>query len=125
MPKMEVYDPPMCCSSGICGPSVDPALARFAADLEWLKGQGVEVTRFNLAQEAPRFAGNKLVADALRERGTECLPLVLVDGRVVAEGVRPSRDALAALAGIVVRRTPKMLVPKGGGSCCSPGTGCC
>jgi hypothetical protein len=41
----------MCCSTGVCGPGVDPQLARFAADVAWLQGQGVTVERFNLAQQ--------------------------------------------------------------------------
>jgi hypothetical protein len=24
MPKVQVFDPPMCCSTGVCGPEVDP-----------------------------------------------------------------------------------------------------
>jgi len=47
--KIEVFDPAMCCSTGVCGPSVPPALARFAGDLEWLARHGVDVTRYNLA----------------------------------------------------------------------------
>lgn len=27
--KIEVFDPPMCCSSGVCGPAVDPVFPRF------------------------------------------------------------------------------------------------
>jgi len=46
---LKIYDPPMCCSTGVCGPEVDPALVRFAADLKWLESQGVVVERFNLA----------------------------------------------------------------------------
>jgi len=30
----------MCCSARVCGPSVDPDLARFAADVDWLQKQG-------------------------------------------------------------------------------------
>ena len=41
MTKLAVYDPPMCCSTGVCGPAVDPVLPRVAADLDWLKRQGV------------------------------------------------------------------------------------
>ncbi len=37
MPKLQVFDPPMCCPGGVCGPSVDPALPRFAAELDWLQ----------------------------------------------------------------------------------------
>lgn len=58
MLKLEVYDPPMCCSTGICGPNVNPALIHFAADLKWLEDQGVEVERYNLAQSPVAFAEN-------------------------------------------------------------------
>ena len=51
MTAVRVFDPAMCCSTGICGPSVDPELVRFAADLDWLKSQGVSVERFNLSQQ--------------------------------------------------------------------------
>jgi hypothetical protein len=113
----------MCCSTGVCGPSVDPTLVQFAADLEWLKTQGVEVVRFNLAQEPAAFTVNAAVTAALQERGTDCLPLLVLDGRVVAEGTFPSRDALAALAGIVIRRKLAVLTPQGGTPCCAPKPG--
>ena len=41
MTQMDVFDPPMCCSSGVCGPEVDPLVAAFAADVDWLTSQGV------------------------------------------------------------------------------------
>jgi hypothetical protein len=49
---IRVFDPAMCCSTGVCGPSVDPDLARFAADVDWLQKQGVKVERFNLSAPA-------------------------------------------------------------------------
>ena len=55
MVVLQVFDPPMCCSTGVCGPKVNPALPRFAADLNWLKSQGVHVERFNLAQNPDAF----------------------------------------------------------------------
>ncbi|MDH3390414.1 MAG: arsenic metallochaperone ArsD family protein, partial [Desulfobulbaceae bacterium] len=33
MSGIEIYDPPMCCPTGVCGPNVDPELVQFAADL--------------------------------------------------------------------------------------------
>ena len=98
MPKLQVFDPAMCCSSGVCGPSVDPALPRFAADLEWLKSKGLEVVRYNLAQEVSAFTSNPVVKTALNSRGSECLPLLLLDGMIVAEGAYPTREELARLA---------------------------
>jgi hypothetical protein len=52
MAKLTVYDPPMCCSTGVCGPSVDEAIARFAADLDWIKQRGVAVERHNLSLQS-------------------------------------------------------------------------
>lgn len=98
MTSVKVFDPAMCCSSGVCGPSVDPELARFAADLDWLAGEGVSVERFNLAQQPDAFVAHAEVTDALRERGEEALPLILVDGRKVIEGAYPSREQLARWA---------------------------
>ena len=92
----------MCCPTGVCGPGVDPALARVAADLDWIGKQGVMVTRHNLSQEPGAFVSNQIVGVALKARGNKCLPLVLLDGRIVAEGTYPSRETLAALAGIVL-----------------------
>jgi len=100
MALLQVFDPPMCCSTGVCGPSIDPTLPRFAADLEWLKSQGVEVQRYNLAQQPHAFAENTLVKNALAKDGEKCLPLLLVDGEIVAQGVYPSRDELAGWASL-------------------------
>lgn len=103
MSKVQVFDPAMCCPTGVCGPSVDPALVRFAADLEWLKASGVEVERFNLSQEPAAFVATPVVAAAMRGRD-DALPLLLVDGNIVAQGSYPEREALAALVGVA---TPK------------------
>lgn len=99
MPTVQVFDPAMCCSTGVCGPQVDPALVRFSADLDWLKGQGVTVERFNLSQTPAAFVANPLVSAAMRERD-DALPLVLVDGKIVARGAYPARDALAGFVGL-------------------------
>ncbi len=95
MTKLQVFDPAMCCSSGVCGPSVDPTLPRFAADLEWLKSKGVEVERYNLAQQTAAFAASAVVKQSLNRHGTKCLPLILVNGEIVASGGYPSRAELA------------------------------
>jgi hypothetical protein len=107
MKRVEVFDPPMCCSTGVCGPKVDPALVRFAADLHWLANQRIAVERYNLAQQPQAFAGNALVKAALQERGNDCLPLILLEGSIVSQGRYPSRDELARLAGVQAEATPE------------------
>ena len=100
MKVVKVFDPPLCCSTGVCGPKVDPALVRFAADLHWLANQKVAIERYNLAQQPQAFAANEAVKAALHEHGNACLPLILVDGAVAGQGCYPSRRELARLAGV-------------------------
>jgi Arsenical resistance operon protein ArsD len=120
MPTVRVFDPPMCCSTGVCGPSVDPELARFSADLDWLKRQGVTVERYNLSKQPGAFADDIAVSVALKAKGNDCLPMVIVDGRVAVESAYPSRETLAAIAGVVVRKLEA--APVAASSCCGPST---
>ena len=100
MKKIQVYDPSMCCSTGVCGPSVDENLVRFAADLAWLKEQGFLIERYNLAQQPGEYADNPLVKLALEKDGNDCLPMILVDGVVVRKGTYPSRNELSEIVGL-------------------------
>jgi AhpD family alkylhydroperoxidase len=104
MAKVQVFDPAMCCPTGVCGPQVDPALVRFAADLEWLRSNGAEVERFNLAQEPAAFVANSEVTAAMRARD-DALPLIVVDGKIVSQASYPERSVLAELAGIVLPKS--------------------
>jgi len=117
--NLHVYDPAMCCSTGVCGADVDKNLVRFAADLEWLGGQGVQVQRFNLAQQTGAFVSSLAVKEALDAIGESALPMLLVNGRQVMSGAYPTREQLAAWFGIAAGADK----PKAGG--CSPKSGCC
>ncbi|MEX2588548.1 MAG: arsenite efflux transporter metallochaperone ArsD [Actinomycetota bacterium] len=98
--KIDVYDPAMCCSTGVCGPSVDPALATFAGDLDWLGEHGVDVRRYNLGQEPGAFATNNDVRHLLEADGEGALPAVFVDGEIRSSGRFPSRAEFAGWAGL-------------------------
>ena len=100
MKRIDVYDPAMCCSTGVCGPQVDPVLVPFAADAKWLQDQGVEVRRFNLSQNPAAFVENEQVKQALTEKGEAALPLLFVEGQVLASGQYPERGQLSAVLGI-------------------------
>jgi len=100
MKTIAIYDPPLCCSTGVCGTDIDPKLLRVASDVNWLRQQGVSVERFNLAQQPAAFATCAPVSEALRIQGNDCLPLVTVDGAIVARSLYPTREQLAELAGL-------------------------
>lgn len=126
MTKLQVFDPAMCCSTGICGPQVDPVLPRFAEDFHWLATQGVAVERFNLAQQPKDFINNPIVKAALAAEGTACLPLILVNGVIASKGRYPERAELSQFAGLNASTASKSLpVLVATGSCCKPGSGCC
>ena len=126
---IEVFDPAMCCSTGVCGPSVDPELARFEADLRWLGTQGASVTRYNLASEPGEFVARPVVAAMLADGGEDVLPIVLLDGKVRFSGTWPSRTDLAAPLGITVPAVgADLLASTSSDACCTPtdqATGCC
>ena len=98
--KFEVFDPPMCCSSGVCGPNVDPKLVQFSATLDWLRSQGIGVERYNPSHQYDAFAGNATVVGAINEAGLNCLPLILVNDTIVSRGVYPVKEELAAMTGL-------------------------
>lgn len=123
MKTIQVFDKPMCCSTGVCGPDVDPVLPRFAADLQWLKSQGHEVQRFNLAQQPEAFIQNDEVHRLLATQGTQCLPLIVVDGRIVSRQSYPARDLLA-LWTTAAANLPISAENAGDGECCG-GQKCC
>lgn len=121
MKKLEVFDPPQCCSTGVCGPSIDPKLAQFAADLHWLANQRLSVERYNLAQQPMAFATNAAVNGALKQSGNDCLPLILMDGAIVSQGRYPNRRELARLAGVdpdAVQKPAGMKLPVIQSGCC-------
>ena len=124
MKTIQVYDKPMCCSTGICGPSVDPVLPRFAADLDWVKSQGHQVERFNLAQQPMAFVQNADVQQLLSAEGMDCLPVIIVNGHIVSRHGYPSREMLAMWMGSGATSVVLPVVQGRGGSC--GGTpGCC
>ena len=98
MSKIQVFDPAMCCNTGVCGPEVDPSLITFAADLEWLNAQGTQVERINLAQEPQLFAQHDGIRQLLETQGASALPAIVVNGEIKQCGHYPSREQLAQWA---------------------------
>jgi hypothetical protein len=119
--KLEVFDPPMCCSTGVCGVEVDLALTQFAADLKWVAACGIDVQRHNLGYEPESFAANPAVVKEMKA-GMDRLPVLAVDGRIVSTGTYPSREQLAQKLGIPQNAAEKVQLKAA--SCCSPKSNC-
>lgn len=122
MKTVQVYDKAMCCSTGVCGPDVDSVLPMFAADLDWLKNQGHNVERYNLAQQPQAFIENKAIHHLLSTAGTDCLPVVVVDGAIVSQAVYPSREDLAGWVGGALAKQLRPVAKPSGGCCGTSGS---
>ncbi|WP_310551115.1 arsenite efflux transporter metallochaperone ArsD [Paenibacillus glufosinatiresistens] len=100
MKTIEIYDPAMCCSTGVCGPVVDPELIRMSAVVHNLKKQEVNVSRFNLSSEPDAFVSNAEVRQLLTDEGPEVLPIIFVDGKVAKKQSYPTNEELELWTGI-------------------------
>ena len=118
MTSIQVFDPALCCSTGVCGVDVDQQLVGFSADVDWVRQNGAQIERFNLAQQPMAFAENPVVKGFLERSGAEALPLILVDNEVALAGRYPNRDELARWAG------KAQVEEKSEADCCS-GSRCC
>src|SRR3990167_2278554 len=92
MKKVQVFDPALCCSSGVCGTDVDQALVTFSADVDWAKQNGLAVERFNLAQQPMAFADNAAVKGLLERSGEAALPITLGAGEIAFARRYPTGD---------------------------------
>lgn len=122
MKKIEIYDPAMCCSTGVCGPSPDEDLVTFAAELKNMS-QEAEVQRFNLGQQPAAFAENSVIQQILKDEGPDVLPVILIDGKLAMKGVYPSRQQLQQLIGAEESCCSEEETPASD-SCCE-GSSCC
>ncbi|WP_142829579.1 arsenite efflux transporter metallochaperone ArsD [Planococcus soli] len=100
MTKVTIYDPAMCCDTGVCGPVVDPKLTAVAAAVFSLEKKGFSIKRFNLSNDPAAFVENKKVNALLFEKGIESLPMILVDGEVVKTGDYPTVEEFAEWFGV-------------------------
>lgn len=128
MTTIRVFEPALCCSTGVCGPETDPALIAFTADLAHLKGLGVDIERHNLANDPMAFATAEPVKAFLETAGSAGLPLTLVDGVTVAVGSYPGRDELLRLSGQTASKPEGALdlgLTASAGGCCSTDGACC
>lgn len=123
MSSIQIFDPALCCNTGVCGVDTDEQLVKFAADMDWARKGGAAIERFNLAQQPLVFAQNATVKAFLERSGQEALPLILVDGEVALAGRYPSRQELARWAGLADAATTDS-APKSANACCS-GSRCC
>ena len=131
MKKMKIFEPAMCCPTGLCGVGVDPELLRISTVLDTLKKHGVIVDRFNLNSAPAEFIKDKTINAHINEKGREGLPAVMVDGEIVITGRYPTNEEFTKLLDLpedvlgIKRKPITVEVSKKKSSGCNCKGGCC
>ena len=118
MKTMKIFEPAMCCPTGLCGVGVDPELLRISTVLNTLKENGIEVQRYNLTSAPKEFVNHKAVAEFLNKFGPDKLPVVMMDDFIVITGRYPSNEEFTSW----LELSPELL---GGTACCEDSDCCC
>lgn len=117
---MQIFEPALCCETGVCGAGVDPELLRISTVLNTLRQNGVAIERFNLKSAPMEFVANHAIHAFINEKGADALPCVVIDGEIAIEGRYPTNEEILALLDL----PPETMLPKtkhGGGCCCAGG----
>lgn len=102
MKKIEIFDPAMCCATGVCGPAIDPDLLRVATVINTLQTKGVSISRHGLSSDPMAFITNQVINDLLQKEGADILPITLVDGQVVKTKSYPTNQEFSDWSGVSV-----------------------
>lgn len=97
---VEIFDAPMCCPTGMCGPTIDPVLLDVNEMILSLQSEGITVGRYQMASHAQTFVSNREVFRLVREKQLAALPITVVKGSVIKVGAYPTlAEVRAALNG--------------------------
>jgi hypothetical protein len=123
MTRMKIYEPAMCCSTGLCGVGVDPELLRISTAINNLGKNGIMIERYNLSNAPQAFINNKEVNEFINKNGTNGLPITVLDDRIIIEGRYPTNEEISSLLGVPMT-VFNINTSKSNNSCCG-GSGCC
>lgn len=135
MAAIRIYEPALCCDTGVCGADLDQNLVDVTATVRSLQEQGVDIQRHNLASDPVSFTTDETVRAFMNVVGSKGLPLTVVDGVTVATGVYPSRQQLLAFAAVDTSSDVSAAAPadrpqlglteKSADGCCGAGQSAC
>jgi predicted TPR repeat methyltransferase len=95
-PDVEIFDPPLCCPTGLCGPVLDTTLVDLSEAIFTLEAEGRTVVRHMMTADPQAFMRNRDVYDLIRARQLEVLPITVIGGRIVKTDAYPTLAELKA-----------------------------
>ena len=87
---VEIFDPPMCCPTGLCGPTLDQTLLDVNEMILSLQAEGFSIDRYQMTSHPQVFLNNPEVMRLVREQQMAALPITVVRGKVIKVGEFPT-----------------------------------
>lgn len=100
--RIEFFEPPMCCPTGVCGPSVDGKLVKVVETIDTLKSKypGIEIERYMITQYPQKFKENQEVFDLVKKEGRGILPITVVNGKILKSSEYPTQEEMENALGV-------------------------
>ncbi len=124
MKTISIYEPAMCCETGICGVGVNPELLRISTVFNNLQKNGVTAVRFNLNSAPQAFVNNADINKLINNEGVEALPATVIDGKIVKTKAYPTSEEIVMWLAIPASYLEAAETKKNNGGCCCS-EGCC
>lgn len=100
MNEIKIYEPAMCCSTGLCGVNVDKELLRVSTTINALRKKGAKIERYNLSNAPKEFVSNKAINEHINKNGIKTLPIIMVNGEIVKTNSYPTNEDFENWCGI-------------------------
>ena len=97
--KIEIFDPPLCCPTGICGPTVDQTLINVNEMIASLQKDGIQVERYQMTSNLHAFLNNPAVMKLVQEKQMSALPITVISNRVIKTGSYPTLEEINNVLG--------------------------
>jgi hypothetical protein len=94
MNVLEIFEPALCCATGVCGPEPDQQLIELQNTINLLVKAEVQVKRYAINQVPMAFVKNETVKAFVKANGPGKLPLTLLDGELILAGSYPTIEML-------------------------------
>ncbi|MBZ0306773.1 MAG: arsenite efflux transporter metallochaperone ArsD [Anaerolineae bacterium] len=92
--EVELFDPPMCCPTGLCGPTLDQTLLDVNEMIVALKAEGISIERYQMTSHPQRFISTVAVMRLIQEKQMDALPITLVKGSILKVGSYPTLEEI-------------------------------
>jgi hypothetical protein len=95
--ELTIFEGPLCCPTGVCGPTTDKDMIELNETLRRLNEEykGLKITRASMSFNVALFMQTPLIRDLVKEKGVGILPVTVIDGNIVMKQGYPKFTELS------------------------------